>query len=387
MSAPLAGVKVVEFGRFITAPYAAMMLADLGADVVKVESPKGDPFRAWPDGRSPRFAAYNRCKRSVVLDPREDEGRRALHELIDCADVFVHNLRGTAVAALGIDYETVARRNPGLVYCGIGGLGDTAGGQLPAFDAIGQATSGLMSLLSPTNDARPIGPALSDLVTGIFAAQGIVAQLHARAVGGTGGDVAVTMLSATSSLVAELLINEMMTGRPAGPFTRARNSLAFTLVGSDGRSFVTHLSTPHDFWVRLCGGLGAEGLIHDPRFADYGSRVAHYDELEQELRRHAVKRPRDEWVRRLAEAGAPCAPVRSVSEILADEVMAAQILTELRGGNDDSRPDRTVRRPVEFPGSPPLTRELPLTREPRLGEHGLSVVLAGWRGKIPDRTR
>jgi crotonobetainyl-CoA:carnitine CoA-transferase CaiB-like acyl-CoA transferase len=379
MSAPLPNVKVVEFGRFITAPYAAMLLADLGADVVKVESPNGDPFRAWPDGRSPRFAAYNRGKRSVVLEPRQDVGRRALHELIDGADVFVHNLRTSAVTALGIDYQSVARHNPGLVYCGIGGVGHPSS-PLPAFDAIGQATSGLMSLLSPANGARPIGPALSDLITGVFAAHGIMAQLYSRAVSGAGGEVTVSMLSATSGLVAELLINEMMTGRPADSYTRTRNSLAFTLVGSDGGSFVTHLSTPHDFWVRLCTGLGAEELIDDPRFTDYGGRVAHYDKLEQELRRRAALRPRDEWLRRLSDAGAPCAPVHSISEILSDETLTGQVLAELHHGNGTGEPDRTVRRPVELPGSPALTRE------PRLGEHDVSTVLADWHRTTDSST-
>lgn len=372
MTPPLDGVRVVEFGRFITAPYAAMLLADLGADVVKVESPKGDPFRAWPDGRSPRFATYNRGKRSVVLDPREDGGRDGLLQLIDSADVFVHNLRGTAAAALGITYERLSERNPGLVYCGIGGAGEGSG-QLPSFDAVGQATSGLMSLLSPSTDARPIGPALSDLITGIFAAHGILAALYSRTADGAGGEVAVSMLSATSSLVAELLINEMMTGRPADPYTRTRNSLAFTLVAGDGGAFVTHLSTPDEFWQRLCRGLGADELIDDPRFADYGGRVAHYDDLERELRRRATARPRDEWLARLAEAGAPCAPVRTTSEILGDDAVAARVVAALHDAAGAPVPGRTVRRPVELPGTAGLTRE------PELGEHQLGRVLAGWR--------
>lgn len=372
---PLDGVRVVEFGRFITAPYAAMLLADLGADVVKVESPTGDPFRAWPDGRSPRFAAYNRGKRSVVVNPRSDAGRAAFVDLIDRADVFVHNLRDGAVTALGLEYPARSAANPRLVYCGIRGVGH-GGTQLPAFDAIGQAASGLMSLLSPQPGARPIGPALSDLITGVFAAHGIVAQLYSRVSNGRGGEVRVSMLSATTSLVAELIVNEMMTGRAADPYTRTRNSLAFSLVGSDGGAFVTHLSTPPDFWHRLCTGLEAEQLIDDPRFADYGARVAHYDELEAELRCRAGRRPRAEWQRRLIDAGAPFAPVRSVSDILSDETVSAQVLAALaEGGVAADRPAavaRTVRPPIE------LAHARPLVREPELGEHDLADVLAAW---------
>jgi formyl-CoA transferase len=308
----------------------------------------------------------------VVLEPRADDGREALLRLIDSADVFVHNLRGTAAAALGITYESLRPRNPRLVYCGIGGTGEGPG-QLPSFDAVGQAASGLMSLLSPSADARPIGPALSDLITGIFAAHGIVAALYSRTQRGAGGEVAVSMLSATSSLVAELLINEMMTGRPADPYTRTRNSLAFTLVAGDGRAFVTHLSTPDEFWQRLCRGLGADELIDDPRFARYGGRVAHYDELEQELRRRATTRPLAEWLRRLGEAGAPCAPVRTTSEILGDRGVAARILAPLHDRPGAAEAGRTVRRPVDLPGTAALTRE------PDLGEHSLAEVLADWR--------
>ena len=272
---------MVELGRFITAPLASMALADLGASVVKVESLTGDPFRAWHTGElSPRFVAYNRAKSSLAVDLRQEVQHRVVRRLVAKADVFLHNLRPAVVKEMELDYETLCAGCPQLVYCAIGGFAPgSPQAERPAFDAIGQAVTGLMGLLAPAGSPQPVGPALSDIVTGLSATQGILAALVERSRTGRGGEVAVSMAGATSVLVAEAVAYFRATGVEPDYLSRARNSQAFGLVGSDGRATVLQLSTPERFWQLLLGAIGRQDLADDPRFASYEKRVRHYEEL------------------------------------------------------------------------------------------------------------
>lgn len=321
-SGPLAGVRVVELGRFITAPYAAMLLADLGADVVKVESLTGDPFRQWSMSLySPRFRAYNEAKRSVAVDLRSEAGHGVVHRLVAGADVFIHNVRPVVVQEMSLNYANIAQGNPRLIYCSVRGFsGPDDEPALPVFDAVGQAVTGLMGLLTPAGSPQPVGPALSDLVTGIFAAHGVVAALYERAQTGRGQEVSVAMVDATLALVAEAIAYFQATGVEPDYLSRARNSQAFGLTGSDGRTSVIQLSTPDRFWALLVVAIGRPDLAQDSRFMTYDSRVQNYEQLRQELQKSAVLKTRDEWLALLVEAGVPCGPVVSVAELSEKQV-------------------------------------------------------------------
>jgi len=317
LSGPLTGVRVVELGRFITAPYAAMLLADLGADVVKVESLTGDPFRQWLRGScSPRFRAYNEAKRSVAVDLRSEAGHGVVHRLVAEADVFIHNVRPVVLREMSLNYTDIGQSNPRLIYCGVRGFsGSDDEPALPVFDAVGQAVTGLMGLLTPAGSPQPVGPALSDIVTGIFAAHGVVAALYERTRTGRGQEVAVAMVDATLALVAEAIAYYQATGVEPDYLSRARNSQAFGLIGSDGRASVIQLSTPDRFWALLVVAIDRPDLAQDSRFMTYDSRVRNYKQLRGELQKSAGLKTRDEWLALLVEAGVPCGPVVGISEL------------------------------------------------------------------------
>jgi len=320
---PLAGVSVVELGRFITAPYASRLLADLGATVVKVESPAGDPFRKWrTEEMSPRFVAYNESKRSIAVDLRREHRHGIVHRLVARADVFVHNLRPAAARDLALDYPSLREACPRLVYCVVRGFpvpDDVP--TLPAFDAIGQAVTGLMGLLVPAGSPQPVGPALADIVTGLFAAQGILAALYERSRTGRGREVSVSMVDATSSLVAEAVAYFDATGVEPDHLSRARNSQAFGLIGSDGKATVIQLSTPERFWHLLLDAIKRPDLAEDARFATYDGRVRHYGELGDELQKSAAGHTSQEWLDLLVAAGVPCGPIATVAEVSARGVV------------------------------------------------------------------
>src|SRR5438093_388020 len=205
MSGPLRGIRVIEVASFITGPFAGQLLADLNADVIKVEDPKGgDPFRLWGGGSySPAFIGYNRSKRSITLSLRAPGASRVLQQLLQTADVFIDNFRPGVTGRLGIDYDTVRAVNSRIVYCSISGMGQTGPyAHKPSYDTVGQGLSGLLSLLMDPNDLRPVGPALSDTATGLFAAYGILAALYAREHSGDGQRIETSMLQATMRLIA-----------------------------------------------------------------------------------------------------------------------------------------------------------------------------------------
>lgn len=346
---PLSGVRVVEWGRFITAPYAAMLLADMGADVIKVEALGGDPFRQWSGGgMAPRFRTYNRNKSSLRLDVVTREGQALLKKLVCGADVFVHNIRSSIVRSAGLDYETLGEQAPGLVYCAISGTREWPGRDSPpAYDATGQALSGLTSVLSADDRLLPVGPALSDLTTGLFAALGSLAGVVKRSSCGEGCEVRTTMVGSTAALVAEMAAYYFATGSEPHARTRVHNSLAFTVRSSDRLPIAIQLSTQDSFWEKLTEALEAPGLAADPRYATYANRVEHYQQLEADLAVPFGRRPRDEWLDRLAERGVPCAPVMTVPEAFAADREPA---TRLVDAFDDSGEERLIRCPVEIPG-------------------------------------
>ena len=288
MSGPLAGYRVVDHGEFITAPYAAMLLGDLGAEVVKVERPGGDRFRHFEHGSyGPQFQAFNRNKKSLVLDLERDDERATLHDLLRTADVYIHNFRPGVAERLGAGADAAHAINPRLVYCAISGFGpDGPYAQRPAYDTVGQALSGFLSMFVDPSSPRIVGPATADSVSGLYAANGILAALLERGRTGRGRCVHVPMVAAMAHFSIEQYHRYFATGEVPGPSDRGRVAQSFALRCADGGLIAIHLSSPPKFWTGLLAAIERPDLASDPRFA---GRVAFVEDYDINVARHMVQ--------------------------------------------------------------------------------------------------
>ncbi len=321
MPGALTGVRVVEVASYVTGPFAGAMLGDLGAEVIKVEEPNhGDPFRGWGDDQySPTFCALNRNKKSVTLDLRSPGGREVLMDLIDGADVVIENHRPGVAEQMGFGYETVRERNPRIVYCSITGFGeDGPYSQRPGYDTVGQALSGLLSLLTNIGQPEPMGISLSDHVTGIYACCGILAGLTARAATGEGQLVTTSLLQATMHLIGENAAHYFHSDKPPLRGTRVRQAQVFAFLAADHKPFVIHLSSPAKFWEGLVKAVGRKDWLEDPRFATRAARQRNYEELLAELQTIFRTAPRDHWLAELNRLDVPSAPLNTVADAFAD---------------------------------------------------------------------
>jgi len=368
----LRGFTVLDLGTFITAPYAAMLLAELGADVIKVERPEGgDPFRWFAGGlSSPHFQAHNRHKRSVALDYTTPDGLKLLHLLIEHADALVINVRPGVEQRLGIDEGTLRRLNPKLVFCFITGFGaDGPYANRPAYDNVGQALAGWLSRFHDTDDARVAGPAISDAATGIFACLGIVSALLERTKTGVGRKVEVSMLEATLALAVEPLAHYFVTGDEQPFYLRGAMSQAYILTCKDGKRIALQMSSPDKFWKGLAAVIESPDLLQ--RYPDRKRRVDSYEAIGSELAAIFATRPREEWLERLAQHDVPFAPERRLNELDEDpQVRHLDLFYEL--DHPAAGPVRSVHRAIRCDGS----REIDFRPPPTLGEH-TREVLAG----------
>jgi crotonobetainyl-CoA:carnitine CoA-transferase CaiB-like acyl-CoA transferase len=368
----LRGFTVLDLGTFITAPYAAMLLAELGADVIKVERPEGgDPFRWFAGGlSSPHFQAHNRHKRSIALDYTTPSGLKLLHSLIERVDALVINVRPGVEQRLGIDEGTLRRLNPKLVFCFITGFGaDGPYANRPAYDNVGQALAGWLSRFHETDDARVAGPAISDAATGIFACLGIVSALLERTRTGIGRKVEVSMLEATLALAVEPLAHYFVTGAEQPFYLRGAMSQAYILTCQDGHRIALQMSSPDKFWQGLAAVIESPDLLQ--RYPDRKSRVESYDAIGRELAEIFATRPRAEWLERLAQHDVPFAPERRLSELDEDpQVRHLDLFYELE--HPAAGTIRSVHRAIRCDGS----REIDFRPPPTLGEH-TREVLAG----------
>lgn len=376
MNGPLEGVRVIELGRYIAAPYAATQLADLGADVIKVEDPgHGDPMRRWQGGDrpySPQFAAYNRGKRGVTVDLRGEQGRRVMAALLSEADVLIENFRPGVTARLGISPEDTMATYPRLIHASITGFGHNGPySQRPSFDTIISAYSGLYSQLFDPSAPRPVGPAFSDLLAGLFAVQAILAALHERESSGRGQHLDSSMLAAAIGFLAEPALNVLDTGEVTHANTRQRRAQSYGVLDRDGRPFVVHLSVPEKFWIGLTEVIGQPELRDDPRFATRQGRYDNYAELDLVLRDAMVAKTREEWFRMLEAHDVPHAPVNDMGEVFEDEqVQFMDLVREVPVPGWE--PMRSPRPPVRFSRTDAdLTRSAPL-----LGQHNEALAAA-----------
>jgi crotonobetainyl-CoA:carnitine CoA-transferase CaiB-like acyl-CoA transferase len=368
---PLAGVKVVEQGTFITGPACGMLLADLGADVVKVEQPKtGDPFRAFQGGLySPHYQTYNRSKRSIELDTRDAADRAVFDDLVADADVYVQNFRPGVAEKLGAGEKRLRALNPRLVYCAISGFGQTgpAAGR-PAYDTVAQAASGFLGLLVNPANPRVVGPAIADALTGFYAAYGALGALVERGRTGVGRTVEVSMLEAMAHFNLDAFTHWYQKGEVMGPYSRPSVSQSYVLRCADDRWIALHMSSPEKFWQGLAQAIERPALFEDERFATREARIANQETLIDVLGERFATRDRADWCARLEALDVPHAPMYDPSEALEDP-QALHLELTASATHPVMGAFRTVRSPVSFDGA----RALDVTAPPTLGEHNAQI--------------
>ena len=382
---PLAGLLVADFSRILAGPYSTMLLADLGAEVVKVEGPAGDDTRTWQppvrDGVATYYLGVNRNKRSVALDLNDPHDLGLAKELARRADVLVENFKPGGLGRFGLDYDTVAAGNPGVVYASISGFGSgPAGAKLPGYDLIVQAISGFMSLTGEF-DGEPYraGVALFDVMAGLHATIGVLAALNHRHSTGEGQHVEVNLLSSalsglvnqTSAFVAGGVVPFRMGNShpslfPYEPLPCADGELIIT-AGNDGQ------------FRRLCEVLGVPELIEDPRFRRNEDRTANRDELRPLLVERLRTRTKMEWFRDIIGAGVPCGPINTIDQGVgfAQEIGLDPVVNV--GDGETAVP--SVRNPITFSTTPPDYRLPP----PTLDEHGDGI--RRWLAEPADEER
>jgi crotonobetainyl-CoA:carnitine CoA-transferase CaiB-like acyl-CoA transferase len=315
---PLAGVRVVDLSRVLAGPYATMTLADLGADVVKVEHPKGgDETRSWgppfAGGESAYFLSVNRGKRSVALDLKDPEGRDLALELCARADVVIENFRRGGAARLGLDYAAVRARRPDVVYCTITGFGRREPQSRPGYDFTVQAESGLMSITGdPDGEPTKVGVAVVDVLTGLNAAVAILAALHRRSQTGEGELIEISLLESAFAALVNVAAGALVTGEEAKRYGNAHPSIVpYQRFGTADGSLAVAAAND-GLYRKLCAAVGRPDLAADERYATNDARVANRRSLVAELAAVFGERKTDEWLRVLLDAGVPAGEIRGV---------------------------------------------------------------------------
>jgi crotonobetainyl-CoA:carnitine CoA-transferase CaiB-like acyl-CoA transferase len=367
----LGDIRVVELGTYITGPAAGMHLADLGADVIKVERPgTGDPFRAFKGGLySPHYQTYNRNKRSIALDTKDPADLAVFHDLIASADVFIQNFRPGVAEKLGAGEPELRKINPKLIYCAISGFGTSGPSRdRPAYDTVAQAASGYLRLLTPPTNPRVIGPAIADAVTGQYAAMAVLAALLERGKSGKGRRIDISMLEAMSHFNLDSFTHYFSVGEVMGPLSRPVVSQSYTFECADGKWVAIHMSSPTKFWEGLLDATGQQQLNDDPRFSERLERIKHQDDLIEIFTPIFKGETRDAWCEKLLAAEVPHSPAYDSNEAL-DDPQAKHLKLKVTAHHAEMGDFTTVRAPYNFDGEP----ELDVLPPPTLDEHGEQI--------------
>ncbi len=377
MALPLEGIRVLDLTIWQQGPCASAMLAEMGADVIKIEAPKApDPGRMFlryrPLRLSPYFEAHNRNKRSLALDLKQPKGKEIFVRLAEGADVFIHNTRGGSIERLGLDYESVRKMNPRIIYVwgsGYGPRGPDTG--LRSFDILGQARGGIMHVVGqPDDPPLSVGPPIADQTAGFLAAYGIMVALFHRERTGEGQQVNTSLLGGQLALQSFNITAYLFTGRlpvrrPRGGYTALWN----VYKGGDGKYFVVGMLEER-WWPEFCRSIGRPELEHDPLYETGLNRHVNFNSLMALLDAHFATKPASEWVRQINDHDLIAAPVQNYDEVVADpQVVANDYIVEVeRPGHE---PVRMVGVPVELSKTPGSVRSL----APALGEHTVEVLL------------
>lgn len=372
MTQPLHDIMVLDMGTFITGPAAGMLLADMGATVIKVEQPgTGDPFRAFNGGLySPHFQTYNRNKKSITLDTRQDADLAALDALVATADVFIQNFRPGVANRLRVDPARLQAINPRLIYASISGFGaEGPDRDRPAFDTVAQAASGFLRLFLNPADPRVVGPAVADAITGFYAALGILAALNARHATGKGSLIETSMFEAMSHFNLDDFTHLLSEGEVMGPFSRPNVSQSYVFECADGKWLALHMSSPPKFWENLAVAVGRPDMLALPMFESRAARIANYEQVMMFLAPLFRTKSRADWCADLTRLEVPHAPVNSSEEVLASpQAQALGICVEDPDGPHG--PFRTIRSPLTFDGA----RVTNVVAPPVLGADNESVL-------------
>ncbi|MGI8793270.1 MAG: CaiB/BaiF CoA transferase family protein [Acidimicrobiales bacterium] len=328
-SGPLNGLVVVDLTRVLAGPYCTMVLADLGARVIKVEHPNGDDARRigpFIDGVSAYFASVNRGKEALTLDLKTDADRALFEDLVEGADVLIENFRPGVMDRLGYPWADVHRRWPRLVYAAVSGFGRTGPyAERPAYDMVVQGMGGIMSVTGhPGGPPTRVGTSIGDITAGLFTTIGVLAALRERDATGVGQLVDVAMLDCQVAILENAVARYAATGEVPGPIGSRHPSIApfGAFEASDG--WIIIAAGNDDLFSRLCGVIGRPELTRDDRFATNASRTAHADDLGVEIERALATANVAQWLDRLADAGLPCGPINDVAAVLADPQVAAR---------------------------------------------------------------
>lgn len=372
MAKPLDNITVLEMGTFITGPAAGMLLADLGATVIKIEQPKvGDPFRAFRGALySPHFQTYNRNKKSITLDTRLPQDLAVFDALLANADVFIQNFRPGVADKIGVSPSRLQGLNPRLVYASISGFGNEGPDRdRPAFDTVAQAVSGFLRLLVNPVHRRVVGPALADAMTGFYAAYGVLAALYERERTGKGRLVETSMFESMAHFNLDDFTHYFSDNQIMGPYSRPNVSQSYVFECADGAWIALHMSSPPKFWENLATAVGQPDMLSLPMFESREARIANYENVIGFLAPIFKTRDRKTWCDTLRQLEVPHAPVNTSKEAIeSEQAKALQLCIE-----DPNGPHgvfRTIRSPVTFDGE----RALEVTAPPVLGAHDEELV-------------
>ena len=374
MAQALDGIRILDLSSYIAGPFAAMLLADMGAAVVKIENTNGgDPFRKWaqePRMYSPLFRSYNRNKRSMTLNLRDPEGKAIFLKMAADADVVIENYRPGVMDRLELGYERLKDLNPRLIYCGISAFGQTGPyRERPGFDTLGQCLSGLLSQIIDPRAPQPPGLAFSDHLGGMFACYGILTALMARERTGKGQKVETSLMEASMAFIGRSITQYFATGDVPNVESRGRSAGVYALLAGDGLPFVVHLSHLNKFFVSLTQAIERPDLAEDPRFKDREDRLTNYDELKALLQEIVSAKPRQHWLDALGKHDVAHAPINRLDEVFEDpQVKHLDRIMELE--HPKHGPIQTVRSGVNLSDTPWQLSALP----PELGEHTAEIL-------------
>ncbi|MDP8948439.1 MAG: CoA transferase [Actinomycetota bacterium] len=367
---PLEGVRVLDLSRVLAGPYATMVLADLGADVVKVEHPeRGDDTRHWgppfASGESAYFLSVNRNKRSMGVDLKDPEGLERVRRLAAGADVLIENMRRGTLEKFGLGYEALQELNPDIIYCSITGFGPGKDRDRPGYDFLIQAQAGIMGITGfPDGEPTKVGVAIADIVCGLYAATAILAALRRREISGEGARIEVPLFEATLGWLANRGQEYLVSGEDKGRMGNAHPTIVpYQTFDASDKPVAVAVGNDTQF-ARLCKALGREELAKDERYATNPARVANREELVEILQQEFSNRAADEWVEKIREAGVPVGPVNALAEVFSDEhVLSSGILGELN--HPAAGVLEMLASPVLIDGERPPIRRPP----PTLGQH------------------
>jgi crotonobetainyl-CoA:carnitine CoA-transferase CaiB-like acyl-CoA transferase len=370
MKLPLEGIKVLDLSRVLAGPYATMVLADLGADVVKVEHPeRGDDTRHWGPpfvgGESAYFLSVNRNKRSIGVDLRDPDGLERVRRLAAGADVLIENMRRGTLERFGLGYEALKETNPGLVYCSVTGFGPGKDRERPGYDFLVQARAGIMGITgSPGGEPTKVGVAIADIVCGLYAATAILAALHRREATGEGARIEVPLFESALSWLANRGQEYLVSGEDKGRMGNAHPTIVpYQTFDASDKPIAVAVGNDAQFG-RLCAAIGRPELADDERYATNPARVANREELVEVLQERFAERTADEWVERIREAGVPIGPVNTLADVFSDEhVLSSGILQTVE--HPAAGVLEMLASPVLVEGERPPIRRPP----PTLGQH------------------